>query len=209
MTHTYRPIFFALILLLTPLCSHAALSQYDWKTPGDNSIIFDNATNVEWLSLSQTVGETYDYISSQLVAGGEYEGFRFATLEEVKTLIINAGSSWGTCYSCPAEIPHMEYLITLIGSGYSYGSGLSTWGYVLSDDSSPFFNGVMLSVDYNVSKKSALTSGGFKNSNLYPNLGGFLIRPVPIPGAIWLFISSLLSFAGFRLGKKFSKSNSS
>ncbi len=199
MNRKYRNIYFVLILFLLPVNVLAAFYQNDWNSVGDNSIIFDDSTSLEWLSLSQTVGETYSHVKNQLAIGGEYEGFRLATLNEVITLVTNAGSSWGTCFSCPVEIPLMESLINMIGSGYSYSTGVSTWGYVLSDENSSFFSGVLLSVDYSANKKSAMVSGGFKNSNPYPNLGGFLVRPVPIPGAILLFGSPLLCFAGFRV----------
>jgi hypothetical protein len=183
---------------LTATTTYASIIQYDWETTGDISIVYDDETNLEWLKLTQTVGESYNYIESQFEVGGEYEGFRFAGLNDVETLINNAGSSFGVCYFCLDEIPPMEKLITLIGSGYTFASGISTWGYVLSN-SSPlndvFFDGVLMSVDYNIDKKGAQQTGGFKDRNPYGNLGGFLVREgkkVPEPSVIALFCIGFL-----------------
>lgn len=193
-------LLFTLILLLSSNHTYASFIQSDWQNVGDTSIIYDDNTKLEWLSISQTVGESYNYIENQLNMGGEYEGFRFATLDDLNVLVENAGARWGGCQSCPNEIASMETLINLIGSGYSYSTGISTWGYILSDNTSPFFSGVMLRVEDVLGLQESLVSGGFKNSNSYNNLGGFLIRDVstvPVPAAFWLFGSALLGFFGF------------
>lgn len=199
-----RVVFIFSILLALSSNSYAGLIQYDWKATGDSSIIFDTQTKLEWLSLNETVGESYNYIESQLGGPGEYNGFRLATLNEVRALIENAGSSWGTCYDCPAEIAPMENLIELIGSDYSYGWGISTWGYIESNPASKFFNGVLLVVDFNANMKYAQTSGGFKNQNSYDNLGGFLVRnaEVPEPSTLCLLLFSLIGVATLRASNR-------
>ncbi len=195
-----RRIVLFISLLVFSCGSNASIVKYDWLTTGDDSIIYDNASNLEWLSLSQTVGETYDYIEQQFGLTGEYNGFRFASLEDVRSLVENAGSSWGECYDCFDEISPMENLIQLIGSGHSYSSGISTWGYTQSDNASSFYQGVMLRVDYNANIKGAFTLGGFQSSNPYNNLGGFLVRTVkvPEPNTLMLIIISLISMIFIR-----------
>ena len=193
-------IFYVCILIVFSSSSHAGFIKHDWQVNGDESIIFDDESNLEWLSLTETVGETYDYIETQFGVDGEYSGFRFASMQEVRSLVENAGSSWGYCTNCPENVAPMESLIKLIGSGYSYGSGITTWGYTQSDPSSMFFEGIMLTVDYNANVKGAISAGGFQKSNTYSNLGGFLVRTVevPEPSTLFLLITSLVSMVVFR-----------
>ncbi len=201
-----------LLLLLMPVSGlHAALVQQDWKLAGDGSIVYDNSSGLEWLKLGETVGETYNYVESQLTSGGEYEGFRFALLDEVQTLIFNAGATWGNCHPCPGEVGTMETFIDLIGSGYSYATGKSNWGYILSDNTplgNVLFDGVFLSVDFVAQSKAARVTGSLKDRNPYSNLGGFIVRdlsPVPVPGAIFLFPLGLVVLSALQ-GRKANRS---
>ncbi|MDG5500353.1 hypothetical protein [Marinobacter sp. BGYM27] len=189
-----------LFALLASYGSQAGLIQYDWKSTGDESVVYDEDSGLEWLSLSETVGESYYEIEDQLSHDGEYTSFRFATLDEVKQLVTNAGSSWGACHDCPDEIAPLESLIQLIGSDYSYGSGISTWGFIESDSNSAFADGVMLSVDYNAKIKQAWATGTFKSADYYSNLGGFLVRAaqVPEPNALLLFLLPLMAMIAIR-----------
>jgi hypothetical protein len=196
-----------LLFLLLPVSGlQASLIQQDWNVAGDGSIVYDDATGLEWLKLGETVGDTYNYVENQLGASGEYEGFRFAILEEVQTLITNSGATWGRCRPCSAEVGPMEAFIDLMGSGYTFGTGKSSWGYILSDDTSlrNFFHGVLVKVDFAIQAKSAYVTGGFKDSNPYGNLGAFIVRevsPVPLPGSVYLFPLGLLVLAALQTRK--------
>jgi hypothetical protein len=53
------------------------------------AIARDTATGLEWLNLTETVGRSFSDISGRFGAGGEFEGFRYATQAEVAALFVN------------------------------------------------------------------------------------------------------------------------
>ena len=63
-------------LLLTALLSlsincHASLIDNNFYTT-------DTTSGLDWLDLTETVGYSYNYISTQLGSGGEFEGWQYA-----------------------------------------------------------------------------------------------------------------------------------
>lgn len=66
--------------------ANAGFIELDWKTANDGLLTLDDRTNLEWLDLSQTIGLNFDTVNAQLVAGGDYEGFRYATGAEYEEL---------------------------------------------------------------------------------------------------------------------------
>jgi len=51
----------------------------------------DKKTGLDWLDLSQTKGLSYNYVLSQFKSGGEFEGWEFATREQINVFLSNAG----------------------------------------------------------------------------------------------------------------------
>jgi hypothetical protein len=49
----------------------------------------DSLSGFDWLDLTISAGQTYDYVSTQFGSGGEYEGWRYATGEQFNTLVSN------------------------------------------------------------------------------------------------------------------------
>jgi hypothetical protein len=76
------------VTLLCTSVSEAALILKDYQTPGDNLIVADTATNLEWLNWAHTNGMSYNAVSAQLGPGGAYEGFRYATASELLNLYL-------------------------------------------------------------------------------------------------------------------------
>ena len=66
--------------------ANAIPTSADWQTADDGLITYDDNTKLEWLDLTVTAGISYNTVSSQLGAGGAYEGFRYATSAEISTL---------------------------------------------------------------------------------------------------------------------------
>ena len=85
-------IFYLFNLLLMTWISQASASLVldDWNTLDDRLIVRDERTGLEWLNLGLTTGLSFNQVNAQLGAGGSYQGFRFATLEEVESLYISA-----------------------------------------------------------------------------------------------------------------------
>jgi len=58
---------------------------------GPGTLIEDTDTHSEWLKLTVTVDRSFDDISSQLGAGGEFAGFRYGNVIEVAQLFKDGG----------------------------------------------------------------------------------------------------------------------
>ena len=83
----------ALVLLMISWLSNQAdaeLVSADDPVFGLGSLTIDTATNLAWLDVTKTDARSFDDVSSQFGAGGEFEGFRYATEEEVLTFFSNA-----------------------------------------------------------------------------------------------------------------------
>lgn len=55
------------------------------------NITRDTATGLDWLDVTKTRGRSYNQVTAQMVIGGAYEGYRYATMAELDQLIINFG----------------------------------------------------------------------------------------------------------------------
>ncbi|MCW8934309.1 MAG: hypothetical protein OQK98_06255 [Gammaproteobacteria bacterium] len=51
----------------------------------------DTEEGIDWLDLTETSGLSYEYVSSQLGTGGRFEGWSFASREQINTFFSNAG----------------------------------------------------------------------------------------------------------------------
>lgn len=73
------------------VASIPALVSKDLSAAGDGLIMRDVKTGLEWLDLTTSVNRSFNDVSSQFALGGDFEGFRYATFNEVTTLFENAG----------------------------------------------------------------------------------------------------------------------
>ena len=92
---------FLLALILSAVSSgvSAALISADWQTTGDNLITLDTVTGLQWLDLTETYGAQFSSVNTELEAGGQFAGFRYATDAEV----INFWSNFGIDLSSGAS----------------------------------------------------------------------------------------------------------
>lgn len=84
----------ALLLLLASLPAHAGVIDADGHAatpPGHPGAIFDDGTNLLWLDATETDGRSLADVGSELGAGGEFEGWRLATRDQLRELFVNAG----------------------------------------------------------------------------------------------------------------------
>ena len=65
------------------------LQEADWMAPGDGALTRDRNTGLEWLFAGKDV--SYDDVVVQMGPGGRFEGFRYATVNEVLELWSDAG----------------------------------------------------------------------------------------------------------------------
>ena len=82
-------IFFAILIGII-FEAGATLVSVD-SSFGNNSLTHDSVSGLEWLDVTITSGSSYDNVAIQFGSGLLYEGFRFATRQEVYNLWDNAG----------------------------------------------------------------------------------------------------------------------
>jgi hypothetical protein len=80
-------ILSCLTLLAMSFSSSAEFISTDAYTQDDGKATLDTSTGLEWLDLSETKGRSYNEIKGQLAEGGEFEGWRLPTANEVRSLI--------------------------------------------------------------------------------------------------------------------------
>jgi hypothetical protein len=201
------------LLLVALLCcngAHASLIEIDLFGAGDKLITRDTITGLDWLDLTQTIGYSYDDMLVELGVGGMFEGFRYATTVDVDGLQQAAGLSAGLFYTASSIIrSRVESLMDMVGvteleasTGYKHAYGIT------SDPFDP-----TTTIDDRIIRSFSLTGGasaaqGIIGDNVSSStIGNWLIRTtptaVPLPGAIYLFMSGIAMFVGWR--KKFSK----
>lgn len=81
-----RNIFTACIFLICTSSVHATLIDHGTYTT-------DDVSGLDWLDVTTTVNQSFNYVSSQFGAGSLYEGYRHATVDEVAQLVSNAGTT--------------------------------------------------------------------------------------------------------------------
>ncbi len=96
------------------------LTEADWLAAGDGLLTNDAISGLQWLDWSHTANRSYNDVSSQLGAGGEFEGFRYATEAEVSQLYANAGAPVvdPLVTTNPAYGNPLTDLISFLGSVY-------------------------------------------------------------------------------------------
>jgi hypothetical protein len=69
------------LLSITACTMNAALVTVGTNF-GPNTGLLDTATNLVWLDLTVTNGQSFDYVNSQLGPGGVYSGWQWATADQ-------------------------------------------------------------------------------------------------------------------------------
>lgn len=139
------------IALLTVLCmllpvgaAHATLVSIDDSAFGTGALTQDSATGFQWLDLTLTGARSYNDMvgndgSNEFVAGGDFAGFRYATLTEVEQLWIAAGIAPSHIYH--EGPPATGTFETNDGATFSSARALQELiGYVLTTANPPFTN---------------------------------------------------------------------
>lgn len=66
--------------------ANAELINSDWKTAGDNLVVTDTLTGLEWLSFEATDEFSWTQVASQVGQGGLFEGWELASVEQINVL---------------------------------------------------------------------------------------------------------------------------
>lgn len=204
----------ALAGLTFSLFSNAALIDYGTFTR-------DKSTGLNWLDLTETAGLSHDYVSSQLGAGGQFEGWQYATLDQTLGFFDSAGGSGFYYYAynddSDKNITAAHKLMDLWGamSTTVSSNGYVRRSYVILDEIANYSHaGDTPGLDYTILSINASTltnvgqingrieapvlQGAIEGSASSPIFGSALVRAevIPIPATGWLFISALVGLVG-------------
>jgi len=154
-----------------------------------NSLI-DNATNLEWLDLTETQGLTVNQaLSSSFVT---VDGYAYATTAQVTTLFANAGFVTGVSDTDPLNDPAAATLLAGLGCTQFCSPGTNATGRGWADfgggfNYRPFYANTGLGAQYAI-----ISLGNASEDFADTTAGVYLVRTVvPVPAAVWLFGSAL------------------
>ena len=152
-------------------------------------------TGLQWLDLDLSTDIPYNSKLTELVSGGLYDGFRYASTSEVESLFVAAGIP-DLDSGSPANVVPFQNLITLLGATQSFRGTdeifgitgtMNTTGAVSAMIDHSFNNGVGF---YDVNAVSGPTYGLDYSAG---SIGNWLVQTteVPILSAFILFSSAL------------------
>lgn len=179
---------------------------------GDDTITLDTDTGLRWLDVFQGA-YSYNAVKSMMGSGGRFEGFRYATKQEVHTLLFGSlgiDSEYATSHNAPTSdaLERIAHLISFFD--YTMGVGVvqeNFYGRILdavfeSNDRSRVLQTV-LSYNYFYGEYS---EGGIQFFEAWPDslvrnvnpYGHFLVRDVPVavdePGSLLLLALGMFFF---------------
>jgi len=138
-------IIMSLLLTAFPLFSISAYAEIiDHK-----KYTTDTETGLEWLDVTETMGQSYNDVKAQLEPGGKYHGYRFASAEEFNTFI---GHYTKTIISQTQErqvLPvssNIDYFMSVIGSTQRVGKRVRHVGVSRSSYSEKYWARMLDSV---------------------------------------------------------------
>ena len=195
--------------LLGALCACLAAVSFNASAAIVDNGTYTTVDGVDWLDLTATAGMSYNDVSAQLGSGGTLEGWSYASRAQVEGLWTAFGgdqayyNGWSTqnngVFDALAPLfgdLHCQHAACLPGQGYSYwltadnADPDSTWAALSSDDQA-----FTHSASYDYFTPTGLT---LTPSQVNADVGSALVRisAVPVPAAVWLFITGLLGLFG-------------
>jgi hypothetical protein len=185
--------FIASVLIAATTTTQAALVAHgDYTT--------DTDTGLDWMDHQISVGMSFNAVLAELGPGGLFEGWQVATLDQAHDYLRNAGWIGPFDANNNQNVGFVTHLQTVTTDSFTDdplgqlgmdrflndpASGLGILG--LLDDPAGDFGDTSYSFD---------PIGDMGDSSVAdPNTSTFLVRAtvVPVPAAIWLFLSGLLA----------------
>lgn len=202
------------IVFSAPL--HAStLSAREWVDPaiaglypGNEYLTYDAQSGLEWLDLGVTREFTYNEILGMTGSGQILEGFRFASHSEVHTLFGNHGidvsglnAGWASVNFAEVNEINVFFNFFEITDNAPYKLTAGLYAY---DPAEAAYNYCALIWDYAFA--AVIDEGQVSPNVINADIGSWLVReglpsPVPLPGAVWVFMSGLVCLAGARKRK--------
>ena len=188
----YQAILVAVLLMSASFgTTHAALVALgDYTT--------DTDTGLDWLDHSLTAAMSIDQVNAQLGVGGLFEGWQAATLDQVHAYLTNAG--WIGSFDS-SNISNVGFTSTFAAmttdSFYDdFAETLGGLGFV--NDPVGDWGNTHLIDDQNTGVTTYSYTAPIDTSVANQNSSTFLVRvsAVPVPAAVWLFVSGLVCLIG-------------
>ncbi len=191
-----RKIVLFIVTFFAFMCTNAALISSDDINFGAGAITVDTTNGMEWLDLTFSKGFSYNELSTEIMSGGLFSGFRIATFEEIQLLFTEADLP--TIGSLTTDFAAVDALINLIGFTTQQGPYLE----VLGISGTPGIGS-----GYEVTGLDFINMGGTPTYSLRDNLtyaenfgpdsvGGWLVKDfsveVPEPASLYLLLFGLL-----------------
>lgn len=195
------------LLVIATSTVHASLVTVGTNF-GPNTGLLDTATNLVWLDLTVTNGQSFDYVNSQLGPGGVYSGWQWATSDQnacgTSQLTVLFEHEFGSCgtSSNPTAILQMMNLLggPLENSPtYVQSEGFTNLPYPYASGWASINGGLVEepTVNYYVGTPS-LWGGGVASMG-FQGTGAWLVQTAaPEPTGIWLVGAGCLALFIFR-----------
>jgi len=116
-------------LLLLTVTARADLVEIDLYTAGDGLVTRDTSSGLDWLDLGLTTGRSYNEVLAEFGSGGDFEGWRYATVLEWDAMEVKLGiSGYGGGYPTEGTFNQARSVQTLMGyTSYSVWDRDETW----------------------------------------------------------------------------------
>jgi hypothetical protein len=188
-----------------PTTSFASFIQREWQSTGQNDLIYDTNSGLEWLKLTVTQGRfSYDTMQTQLLPGGEFFGFRYANAGEVNSLFNSFGLFMHGLDNTVADHFQIENYQAFFGITqqdiFSGNFVQNNYTFGLFDEVDPgnyyglgnahFYSFVLENFAFGYTKVAHYE---WLDYRIDRSMGHYLVRQVPEPGTISLM---LLGFSG-------------
>ena len=182
----------------------------------------DTQSGLDWLDVTTTAGMSVTGVRTQLMTGGQFSGWRYATSKEFNQLVTNyTGITVSGNDYINQEPNKIDGLVTLLGStadvyalanygktydallGYSEGEGVDYTSGYLGDLKDPTTAWIAMLWDYDADPANFDYSKAFY-SDYYVGFssltyGSYLVRessPIPEPSTILLILTAALVLIG-------------
>ncbi len=167
-----------LVSLLTGQLQAALVSETD-ATFGANRVTLDTDTGLKWLDIDLTTNLSYNFVITQFGPGSAFEGYRFASADEVQGLFSNAGIPV-VPGNDPSNTAPISDLIDLIGGTTVIGDFRAANGSTA--DVNSFGSQIFHEIAHDGGTfGSVITNGSWPGSNFAPNRGHWLVQASAVP----------------------------
>lgn len=192
----------AVFLLLGSRSSPGALVSVNSPQFGADTLTRDTATGLEWLDLTVTLNRSFNNVSARLAPGRLYDGFRYATLEEVEALWAGAGITDRSGGFSSANVAGVMQLVALMGetntaNGTRPGDGLGHIGLTPLNAQDAQRSFLELSLDQATARANLDEWTTPVDFVLPDRIGHYLVR-IPEPGGALQVLPPLVLLLGVR-----------